>query len=64
MKIDKVTGRKESMWKRRLQTKIKKLRKDLNQLEASKDKDISNFRFCERLERKYRIRLKRLNVVI
>ena len=52
------------MWKRRLQTKIKELRKDLNQLEASKDKDISNFRFCERLEKKYRIRLKRLNVVI
>ena len=42
--IDKVAGRKELMWKRRLQNKIKELRKDLSQLEASKDKDISNFR--------------------
>ena len=32
------------MWKRRLQNKIKELRKDLSPLEASKDKDISNFR--------------------
>ena len=62
--IDKVTGRKEPMWKRRLQNKIKELRKDLSQLEASKDKDISNFRHWERLERKYSIRVKRLNVVI
>ena len=37
-------GRKEPMLKRRLQNKIKKLRKDLSQLEASKDQDISNFR--------------------
>ena len=44
VKIDKVAGRKEPMWKRRLQNKIKDLRKDLSQLEASKDKDISNFR--------------------
>ena len=64
MKIDKVAGRKEPMWKRRLQNKIKELRKDLSQREASKDKDISNFRYWERLERKYRIRVKRLNVVI
>ena len=35
-----------------------------SQLEASKDKDISNFRHWERLERKYSIRVKRLNVVI
>ena len=62
--IDKVAGRKEPMWKRRLQNKIKELRKDLSQLEASKDKDISNFRHWERLERKYSIRVKRLNVVI
>ena len=52
------------MWKRRLQNKIKEPKKDLSQLEASKDKDISNFRHCERLERKYSIRVKRLNVVI
>ena len=51
VKIDKVAGRKEPMWKRRLQNKIKELRKDLSQLEASKDKDINNFRHWERLER-------------
>ena len=47
-----------------MQNKIKELRKDLSQLEASKDKDISNFRHWERLERKYSIRVKRMNVVI
>ena len=64
VKIDKVAGRKEPMWKRRLQNKVKELRKDLSQPEASKDKAISNFRHCELLERKYKIRVKRLNVVI
>ena len=48
----------------RLQNKIKELRKDLSQLEASKDKGISTFRNWERLERKYSIRVKRLNVDI
>ena len=62
--IDKVAGRKEPMWKRRMQNKVKELRKDLGQLEASKDKGISNFRHWERLERKYSIRVKRLNVVV
>ena len=52
------------MWKRRLQNKNKDLRNDLSQLEVSKDKDISNFRRWERLERKYSVRIKRLNVVI
>ena len=52
------------MWKRRLQNKIKELRKGLNQVETSKDKDISNIRHWERLETKYSIRVKRLNVVI
>ena len=52
------------MWKRRLQNKIKELRKDLSQLETLTDKDISNFRHWERLERKYSIRVKRLNLVI
>ena len=52
------------MWKRRLQNMIKELRKDLNQTEASKDKDISNFRHWQRLERKYSISVKRLSVVI
>ena len=44
VKIDKVAWRKEPMWKRRFQNKIKELRKDLSQLGASKDKDISNSR--------------------
>ena len=35
VRIDKVAGRKEPMWKKRLQNKIKELRKDLSQLEAS-----------------------------
>ena len=64
VKIDKVAWRKEPMWKIRLQNNIKELTKGLSQLEASKDKDISNFRHWERLERKYSIRVKRLNVVI
>ena len=64
MKIDQVAGRKEPMWKRRLQNKIKELRKDLSQLEASKDKGVSNSRHWERLGRKYSIRVRRLNVVV
>ena len=39
------------MWKRRLQNKIKELRKNLTQLEALKDKDINNFRHWGRLEK-------------
>ena len=50
VKIDKVAARKEPIWKRRLQNKIKELRKDLSQLETLKDKDVSNFRKWERLE--------------
>ena len=64
VKIDKVAGRKGPMWKRRLEMRLKGLRRDLSQLEALKDKDISNCRHWERLERKYSIRVKRLNVVI
>ena len=52
VKIDRVAGRKEPMGKRRLQNTIKELKKDLRQLEALKDKGISNFRHWERLERK------------
>ena len=52
------------MGKKRLQNKIKELRKDVSQLEASKDKDISDFKHWERLERKYSIRVKTLNVVL
>ena len=58
VKLDKAARRKEPMWKRRLQNKIKKLTKDLSQLEALKDTYISNFRQWERLERKYSIRAK------
>ena len=58
VKIDQIAWRKEPMWNRRLQKKIKEFSKDLSQLEASKDKDISNFRNCERLQRKYSIRVK------
>ena len=63
VKINKVAWRKEPLWNRRLQNKIKELRKDLSQLETLKDKDISNFRDREKLEEKYSIRVKRLNVV-
>ena len=52
VKIDKVAWRKEPMWNRRLQNKIKELMKNVSQLEASREKDISNFRHWERLERK------------
>ena len=48
----------------KVESKIKELRKDLSQLEAFKDKYISNFRHWERLGGKYSIRVKRLNVVI
>ena len=64
VKIDKVARRKDPIWKGRLQNNIKELKKGLSQVEASKDKDISNLRHWERLERKYSIRVKRLNVAI
>ena len=54
VKIDKVAGRKEPVWNRRLQKKIKELGKDLSQLEASKDKDISNFRYYKIVILNYR----------
>ena len=38
VKIDKAAWRKEPMWKRRLQNKIKELRKELRQLELRKIK--------------------------
>ena len=44
VKIDKVARRKEPMWKRRLENKIKELRKDVSQLEALKEKDNITFR--------------------
>ena len=47
-----------------LQNKIQKLRKDLSQLESSKDKEVSNVRHWQTLQRKYSIRLKTLGVAI
>ena len=42
VKINKAAKRKRPMWRRRVQNKIKELRKDLSQLESSKDKEVSN----------------------
>ena len=64
VKINKAAEKKEPMWRRRLQNKIKELRKDLGQLESSKDKGVSNTRHWQTLERKYNIRVKKLGVVI
>ena len=63
-KINKAAERKEPIWRRKLQNKIKELRKDLSQLESSKDEEVSNVRHWETLERKYSIRVKILGVVI
>ena len=43
VKIKKAAERKEPIW-RRLQNKIKELRKDVSQLESSKDKEVRNIR--------------------
>ena len=64
VKVNKEGERKKPMWRRRLQNKIKELRKDLSQLESSKDKEVSNVRYWKTLERKYSIRLKTFGVVI
>ena len=42
VKINKAAERKEPMWRKRLQSKIIQLRKNLNQLKSSKDKEGSN----------------------
>ena len=52
VKITKTAERKEPMWRRRLQNKIKELRKHLSQLESSKDKEVSDVRYWQTLERK------------
>ena len=64
VKINKAVEKKESVWRRRLQNKIKELGKDLRQLESSKDKEVSNVRHWQILERKYSIRIKTLGVVV
>ena len=51
VKINKGAERKEPMWKRKLQNKIKELRKDLSQLEPSKDREVSNVRHWQTLEK-------------
>ena len=62
-KINKAAEKKESMCRRRLQNKIRELTKDLSRLESSKDKEISNVRHWQTLERKYSIRAKTLGDV-
>ena len=60
IKINKTVERKKPMQRRRLQNKIKELRKDLSQLESSKDKEVSNVQHWKKLERKYSTRVKTL----
>ena len=50
VKINKAAEKKEPMWRRRLQNKIKELRKDLSQLRSSKDKEVSNVRHWQQKE--------------
>ena len=64
VKINKAAERKEPIWRRRLQNRIKEQRKDLSQLESSKDKEVSNVRHWLTLEGKCSIRLKTLGVVV
>ena len=52
------------MWRRRLKNKIKQVRKDLSQLESSKDKEVKDVKHWQTLERKFSIRVKTLGVVI
>ena len=47
-----------------MQNKIKELRKDLSQVESSKDEEVSDVRRWQTLERKCSIKLKTLSVVI
>ena len=63
-KINKVAERKEPMWRRTLQNKMKELRKDLSHFQSSKDKEVSNVRHWQTLERKYSIRVKTLGAAI
>ena len=64
VKINKTAERKEPMWRRRLKNKIKQVRKDLSQLESSKDKEVKDVKHWQTLERKCSIRVKTLGVVI
>ena len=60
----KEANRKEPMWRRRLESKIKGLRRDLSQLEAVRSKEVGSLRQWGRLERKYDVNRKTLKVVI
>ena len=62
VKINEAVERKEPMWRRRLQNKIKELKKDLSLLESSKNKEVGNVKHWQTLERKYTIRVKTLTV--
>ena len=62
-KFNKAAERKKPAWRTRLQNKIKELRKDLNQLELSKDKEVSNVRHWQTLETKSSIKIKILGVI-
>ena len=44
VKINKTAERKEPMWRSRSQNKIRELRKDLSQLDSSKDREVSDVR--------------------
>ena len=59
--INKAAEKKEPIWKRRLQNKIKEFRKNLSQLESS---EVMEVRHWQTLERKYNIRVKTLSVII
>ena len=59
--INKAAEKKEPIWKRRLQNKIKEFRKNLSQLESS---EVMEVRHWQTLERKYNIRAKTLSVII
>ena len=59
VKINKVAERKKrgEMRRRRLQNKVEEMRKDLSQLESSKDKVVSNVMHWQTLERRGSIRI-------
>ena len=63
VKINTAAERKEPMWRRRLQNKMNELKRDLSQVESSKDKEVSNSRHWQ-TERKYSIRVKTLGAII
>ena len=61
--INKAAERKKPIWRSRLQNKIKELKKDLSQLESSKNKEVIDVWYWQTLERKYSIKVETLVVV-